>query len=121
MASALESKLIKNEDFATYENRKRVVQHIMRERSLKLALIAKVRDGFTCRICDFNFVETYGELGRGYAEAHHVVALSSLRKEIQTRVKDLITVCPNCHRVLYRMDGHLSDVVRLRRLIRRTN
>lgn len=118
-ASALETRSTQQSDYVGFENRKIVAQHIRRERSQKLARMAKTRDGFSCRVCQFNFADTYGELGRGFAESHHLVPLSSLRRRIQTRVKDLITVCANCHRMLHQMDGYPSDVKRLRRSVRR--
>jgi predicted HNH restriction endonuclease len=118
IASALEANHLSARNYSAIENRAKVVQHLARERSYKLAIVVKTRDGFTCQICGFNFAEAYGELGRGFAEAHHIVPLSNLRKGVKTRTTDLICVCSNCHRMLHRMDGHLSDVNRLRQLIR---
>ena len=118
IASALEANHLSVRNYSAIENRAKVVQHLARERSYKLAIVVKTRDGFTCQICGFNFAEAYGELGRGYAEAHHIVPLSNLRKGVKTRATDLICVCSNCHRMLHRMDGHLSDVNRLRQLVR---
>ena len=107
--SALEIKSNTNEDYPTFENRKIISLHIRRERSKKLADAVKLRDGFTCRVCDFNFQDIYGELGRGFAEAHHIVALSKLRKNVKSTKDDLITVCSNCHRMLHKMDGQAND------------
>ena len=117
IASALEADQGRERIYSAIENRAKVVQHLARERSYKLAIVAKTRDGFTCQICSFNFAEAYGELGRGFAEAHHIVPLSNLRKGVTTRATDLICVCSNCHRMLHRMDGHPSDVNRLRQLV----
>lgn len=122
MRSTLSTLEIKSNELEVYpaiENRKIVEQHIRRERSKQLANGAKLRDGFTCRVCDFNFLDTYGEVGRGFAEAHHKVALSKLRKKVKTKPEDLITVCSNCHRMLHRMDGQENDFKKLRNKIRK--
>jgi hypothetical protein len=55
-----------------------------------------------CEICDFSFVENYGDLGRGFIEAHHTTPVSQLSEEIVTKVSDIALVCSNCHRMLHR-------------------
>jgi 5-methylcytosine-specific restriction endonuclease McrA len=101
------------------ENRMHVRSHLHRDRSPLLALYCKQRDKFTCQICHFNFESTYGPLGKGFAEAHHRIPLSKLRRGIRTRLQDLTTVCANCHRVLHLMTGKQNDVPRLRAIIKR--
>lgn len=118
-ASSLEARSFKVRDYSAFENRAKVAQHLSRERSQKLALLAKTRDGFTCKVCGFNYAEMYGDIGRGFAEAHHLLPLSKLRTRIQTDLNDLITVCSNCHRMLHKMDGHPNDVSRLRNIVGR--
>lgn len=117
--SALEIKSNESEIYPAIENREIVAQHIRRERSKQLADAIKLRDSFTCRVCDFNFLDTYGEVGRGFAEAHHRIALAKLRKNVKTKPEDLITVCSNCHRMLHRMDGLENDFKTLRKRIRK--
>ena len=118
MASITEAQGLKVKDYPAIENRDKVSQHLSRERSQRLSLLAKTRDGFTCKICVFNFAEIYGDVGRGFAEAHHLIPLSKLRTGVKTNVKDLITVCSNCHRMLHKMDGHPNDVTRLRSILK---
>jgi hypothetical protein len=84
--------------------------HLRRERSAKMARLAKVRDGFTCRVCGLNFVELYGPLGRGFAEVHHRVPLSAPHASKVTRLEDLVTVCANCHRMLHRLLGSVDGI-----------
>jgi len=98
-------------------NRKIVRRHLIRERSSKLADAAKIRDGYVCQICDFNFGVSYGELGFAFAEAHHVVPLASPKARGSTTTDDLITVCSNCHRMLHRMSGEPGDLPKLRRIV----
>lgn len=103
--------------YSAVENRQRVAEHLRRERSALLAAKAKLRDGYTCQVCDLNFEEAYGRIGRGFAEAHHRIALSRLRPHARTKLSDLSTVCSNCHRMLHRMNGKRSDVSTLRRAV----
>jgi hypothetical protein len=49
-------------DFPQLVNRFVVREHKVRERSPVAAYAAKVRDKFRCRVCDFNFADTYGSL-----------------------------------------------------------
>ncbi len=53
-----------------------------------------------CEVCGFDFAETYGDLGEGYAECHHKLPLYA--GERPTRLSDLAIVCANCHRMLHR-------------------
>jgi predicted HNH restriction endonuclease len=109
----------KRDIYPQVENRQRVASHLRRERSKLLATECKIRDGYECQACGFRFEETYGDLGRDFAEAHHLVALASLRPAVKTRLEDLITVCANCHRILHRMEGKRNDFKRLKLLVHR--
>ncbi len=100
------------------ENRKRVASHLHRERSRLLAVECKIRDNHECQVCRFRFEETYGRLGREFAEAHHLTPLARLRGNVKTRLEDLTTVCSNCHRMLHRMDGKKDDIKKLRTIVR---
>lgn len=99
-------------------NRKKIFLHMRRERNRRLAALVKARDGFRCKVCDLLFEARYGEIGRGYAEAHHVVALARLAVGKRIVGDDLITVCANCHRMLHRMRGERNDWQVLRRHVR---
>jgi 5-methylcytosine-specific restriction protein A len=82
-------------------------QHVLRERN-RAAVIAKMdqvlrRDGrVSCEVCNFDFLEFYGELGKGFAECHHLVPLAEAAFGRTTRLSDLAIVCANCHRMLHR-------------------
>lgn len=77
--------------------------HLKRERSSKLVNRFKRQlKEFRCSICSFDFEQVYGDLGRGFIEAHHVVPISSMKPGDETRIQDLVPVCSNCHRMLHR-------------------
>lgn len=55
-----------------------------------------------CEICGFSFSETYGVLGQGFVEVHHIEPISQRKQSKETTFDDLILVCSNCHRMLHR-------------------
>ncbi|NML23044.1 HNH endonuclease [Pseudoflavitalea sp. G-6-1-2] len=72
----------------------------------------------TCEVCDFDFEEHYGELGRGFIECHHRVPLSKLETNTITKIDNLALVCSNCHRILHKDIDNLS-VESLREMLHR--
>lgn len=58
--------------------------------------------GISCRVCDFNFEETYGEVGKDFIHVHHIRPVANIGKKYTIDpIKDLIPVCPNCHSMLH--------------------
>ena len=94
--------------------------HRVKERNGKLIQDAKdswnleYNGNTLCAVCGFSFWEQYGELGREYIEAHHIVPLSKLDGEQKTKISDLAPLCANCQRMIHRLDG---SVEALRNLI----
>ena len=87
--------------------------HKQRERDNKINqkkkdLYFKKNGKLDCEVCGFDFYETYGELGKGFIEAHHRVPLSEIDGETTTKLKDLALVCPNCHKMLHKAIDTLS-------------
>lgn len=65
--------------------------------------------GLTCKICNFNFEEEFGDLGRGFINVHHLKPLSEIGKEYKVDpIRDLLPVCPNCHAMFHRKEPALS-------------
>ncbi|EST37723.1 hypothetical protein N566_11535 [Streptomycetaceae bacterium MP113-05] len=92
--------------FTAPEGRLLSLLHLRRERDprLRRRKIAAVRASgapLSCAVCDFDFGSTYGELGEGYVEVHHVVPLR-LTAETVTTLDDLALLCANCHRMCHR-------------------
>ncbi|MET4431571.1 HNH endonuclease [Mycolicibacterium sp. 624] len=87
-------------------------RHIVRERSrsLRKKKIAKhlaQHGNLACETCGFNFRATYGEKGDGIIECHHVVPLHETGPK-STRLKDLILICANCHRMIHHAQPWLN-------------
>ncbi|MFJ4472485.1 HNH endonuclease [Streptomyces sp. NPDC089424] len=70
-------------------------------RALKIRHARRQGQGLQCEVCDFDFARTYGELGEGYIEVHHITPLyvSGTR---ETKLDDLACLCANCHRMCHR-------------------
>jgi 5-methylcytosine-specific restriction protein A len=95
--------------------------HKIRERNSKIIQSKKNRvlqeqGTLKCEVCDFDFEEFYGELGRGYIECHHLTPLSEYNVQDETRLEDLALLCSNCHRMIHRELG-VSTVIEFRRKI----
>lgn len=106
------------------EGGKRLVSHIRTERDVALVAAIKRRWSaddarLSCVVCGFSFVTTYGELGRGFIEAHHRELLSSRGRRGTSTEEDFEPVCSNCHRMLHRMGLDAMDTDRLRAIVKR--
>ncbi len=65
--------------------------------------------GTKCLVCGFDFGRTYGDLGAGYIEVHHLTALAEVREQHEVDpLRELRPVCPNCHAMLHRNDPMLT-------------
>ena len=65
--------------------------------------------GLNCQVCDFNFHEKYGDIGKDFIHVHHIIDISTVGKEYDVDpINDLIPVCPNCHSMLHKKKPALS-------------
>lgn len=104
---------IENEEFDNYggkEGQTLYKYHKYKERNK--ALVSKKKKSFLakhkhlfCEICGFDYTDIYGELGEGFMECHHILPLSEVDEEKETKLEDLSLVCANCHRMLHRKMG----------------
>jgi predicted HNH restriction endonuclease len=85
-----------------------LVRHRKREQSLRDVKVAGARKfgngKLKCEVpkCGFDFEAVYGELGRDYAQVHHLKPLADRTKPSQTKLDDLVVVCANCHAMIHR-------------------
>lgn len=94
-----------DEDLRLLRTHKRI------ERNQKLAKKAKAVLGYTCQICEMDFLTVYGGVGKEYIEAHHLTPLSQLKgqKVVLDARKDFAVLCANCHRMIHR-SGMVDDI-----------
>ncbi|WP_305812275.1 MrcB family domain-containing protein [Photobacterium leiognathi] len=81
-------------------------QHKRVERNQALSKKVKKVQGFTCKACGFDFEKKYGEVGKGFIEAHHLTPVSEIkgRKVGLDPVKDFAVLCSNCHRMIHKTE-----------------
>lgn len=61
------------------------------------------KKGYKCQICNFDFQEVYGSIGKLFIEVHHITPVSVIGPGYKIDVeKDLIPVCANCHAMLHK-------------------
>lgn len=106
------------------EGERRLMAHMRLERNrgivntLKKQWMQQHNGRLPCEICEFDFLEAYGAVGAGFAEAHHKKSLASSPKNGRvTSLKDFVVVCANCHRMLHRAP-ELPSVDSLRARVR---
>ena len=99
---------ITEDDLGFSEGKKKLRQHIYRERNPRVILLAKQKfkeqhnGKLFCEICGFDFQEKYGDIGEDFIEGHHTIPVSELNEGHITRIDDIALVCSNCHRMLHR-------------------
>ena len=63
--------------------------------------------GYVCQVCEINFEQIYGEIGRNFIEVHHLHPVSQGERQINP-IEDLIPLCSNCHSMIHRQED-VSD------------
>jgi len=102
------------------------VVKLVKERNKYLVNLAKQQwlkennGTVSCAICSFSFDDTYGDVCKGYIEAHHILPISALTSDTIMKIKDLSPVCSNCHSVIHRYRpwltiNQLKDNIRIRK------
>lgn len=100
-------------DFECEEGIRHQAERSFFQRNPQLARQAKEACGCVCKVCGFDFAETYGVFGKGFAEVHHLNPLSERPPEewtevIRTNLADVTVLCANCHRMIHRRRPALS-------------
>lgn len=99
---------IDNESLFT-EGAKKNVTVSMYERNPQARAKCLKKHGYRCKVCNFSFFETYGEIGKEFIHVHHIKPLAGIAKAYELNpIKDLIPVCPNCHAMLHTKSPPLS-------------
>ena len=89
------------------------------ERNRTAARFAKKFHGNRCQACNLDFAERYGDIGKGFIEAHHLRPIATLEEGMPVKydvAADFAVLCSNCHRMIHRTDDP-SDLAAFRELI----
>lgn len=89
------------------EGRLILKEHMQRERNPEVIKKAKAKfltekGSLYCEICKFDFEKTYGLLGKGMIEGHHIRPVCQMEEGDVTLIEDIKMVCANCHRVIHK-------------------
>ncbi|MFC1872652.1 MrcB family domain-containing protein [Chloroflexota bacterium] len=100
------------EDLIKFRMHKRI------ERRSSLAKKAIQVHGYTCQACGFNFNNRYGEIGKGFIEAHHLKPIAQLKGNIVdlNPQNDFSVLCSNCHSMIHKFEMS-EDIVAFKRLL----
>lgn len=114
---------ITNDDENFKEGKKILKIHTFRERNF--AVIKRAKEKYkqkngklVCQICNFDFEKVYGDIGKDFIEAHHIIPVSNLSEHSKTNINDIVLVCSNCHSMLHRKRPWLN-IDELKNLIER--
>ena len=78
----------------------RMASFYERDPRAREACLAKL--GYKCVVCSIDFSTVYGAVGEKFIHVHHIVPLSARSRSSETRINELVPVCPNCHAMLHR-------------------
>ena len=96
------------------EGKIKMRQHLIRERNANL--IKKAKEKFKerhegklfCEICEVDFSQRYGKLGKDFIEAHHIKPVSEMQDGDKTSINDIVMLCSNCHSMVHRRKPWLT-------------
>ncbi len=95
-ASLVKMNIFNLEDFEAEEGYKQDKIYLYTQRNREIVEKRKALDNYTCQVCGFKF-----ELdGKKIIECHHLYPLSEGEIRI-TKIDDLSSVCPTCHRIIH--------------------
>jgi len=103
-------------DFSEGQKKERLSTYYERKREIRSKAINI--HGLKCIVCEFDFESTYGELGKGFIEVHHLVPISSFDDEHNVDPKtDMTVLCANCHRMMHRNKKVVLSIEQLKEII----
>lgn len=99
--SFLPEEVMGNNEF--YEGKTTTIKINKYERDSKARKECLNIHGYTCKVCEMNLEDKYGEVAKQFIHVHHLKLLSSIKKRYKVNpATDLIPVCPNCHAIIHR-------------------
>jgi len=107
---------------ASITETRKYAYHRKVERNRTAAKFAKKFHGNRCQACNLDFAERYGDIGKGFIEAHHLRPIATLEEGVPVKydvAADFAVLCSNCHRMIHRTDDP-SDLAAFRQLVSAT-
>lgn len=95
-----------NKQTEALEGEAYTAEAVFRIRNRALIQAKKANSDYRCEVCEFNFEETYGVIGREYILAHHLKAIAV--GPSKTTLDDIALVCANCHAMIHTKNPTIS-------------
>ena len=75
--------------------------------------------GTKCSVCNFDFEQKYGKIGKDFIHVHHLTTISSIAENYEVNpIEDLRPVCPNCHAMLHKKQPEPYTINELKEIIK---
>lgn len=104
------------------EEKKSLKQHLSYEGRISPSQVKAFKNelGYNCEVCNLNFENIYGELGKNFIELHHLVPFKDLKPDEPRTLtkKHFAVLCANCHRMIHKMKDP-SDTDGLKKLLKK--
>lgn len=81
--SFLSNDVLSDEAESFMEGKSKEVTQTRYERNPQARKTCLKHHGYSCRICGFNFEQTFGEIGKGFIHVHHINAIAEIGKEYE--------------------------------------
>ena len=107
-------------EISSTEGTKKSVYTTKYERDPKIRRAFLKGKKLKCEVCDFDFENVYGKLGKGFVEVHHKKPVSEGVRTTNLD-NDLAMLCSNCHRMIHRGKDHMITVDELKKIICENN
>ena len=105
----LENDFQKNEELTGEFPEGKIVERIHKSRERNSQVIQMAKQNFKnkhgklfCQICDFDFEDNYGSIGKNYIEGHHTIAVSDMTTDYKTKPDEIAMLCSNCHKMVHK-------------------
>ncbi len=93
---------IENDKENLFEGAKKQITVNSYERNYKARQKCLDYHGYSCKVCELNFEEKYGIIGKEFIHVHHLNELHGIgERYIINPETELTPVCPNCHSMLH--------------------
>lgn len=108
-------------DEVAIREEKRIKNHLSYEGRISASDKRKIKNslGYVCDACGTDLSKIYGDIGNMYIELHHKIPYSDLKEneERLLNVNDFCVLCPNCHRMMHKLDD-AGDIELLKTIVK---
>ena len=100
-----------DENITIEETYKKKVHFLIERPSSSQIKKIKKELGFVCQSCNFDFQKVYGDIGKEYIEAHHLIPME-YQGDFVISIdvpENIISLCPNCHSAFHNSEASVQE------------